>query len=221
MAKTILTSFQQKALRIFEKTSLSKKFYLSGGTALAEFYLHHRLSEDLDFFTQEEIDLKDLQKFINLLTKKIGIESVEFQQGFALNTFFLTGKEEKIKHKIDFGQYPFMPINPLRKERGILVESLYDIAVNKAQTIITRPRLRDFIDLYFIFQEKKDWNFTELVKKSFEKFEMKTDALQIGQNLLQVKTLADMPIMLKKIDMNKVQTFFLKEIKKMESEIWG
>ena len=220
MAKTILTPFQQKALSIFKKTPLSKKFYLSGGTALSEFYLHHRLSEDLDFFTQEEIDLKDLQKFINLLTKKIGIESVEFQQGFALNIFFLTDKKEKIKHKIDFGQYPFMPINLLRKERGILVESLYDIAINKTQTIITRPRLRDFIDLYFILQKENDWNFTKLIKKSFEKFEMRTDALQIGQNLLQVKTLADMPIMLKKIDMNKVQAFFLREIKKLESEIW-
>jgi predicted nucleotidyltransferase component of viral defense system len=28
-----------------------KDFYLAGGTALAGFYLGHRLSEDLDFFT--------------------------------------------------------------------------------------------------------------------------------------------------------------------------
>jgi len=27
---------------------------LSGGTALSEFYLHHRFSEDLDFFSEKE-----------------------------------------------------------------------------------------------------------------------------------------------------------------------
>jgi hypothetical protein len=28
------------------------KIYLTGGTALARFHFHHRLSEDLDFFVQ-------------------------------------------------------------------------------------------------------------------------------------------------------------------------
>ena len=29
-------------------------FYLTGGTALSRFYFHHRLSEDLDLFTETE-----------------------------------------------------------------------------------------------------------------------------------------------------------------------
>jgi hypothetical protein len=29
------------------------RFYLTGGTALARFHFQHRLSEDLDFFTQD------------------------------------------------------------------------------------------------------------------------------------------------------------------------
>lgn len=207
-------------MALFKETPLAQRFYLGGGTALSEYYLQHRLSKDLDFFTQEEIEIKDLQKFIHLLANKTEAKKIEFQQGFALNTFFLTGKNEKIKQKIDFGQYPFASIIPPQKREGILVESLYDIAVDKTQTIITRPRLRDFIDLYFIFQKEESWNFPELVRKSFEKFEIKADALQIGQNLLQVKTLADMPIMLKKVDLKKVRTFFLGEIKRLEGEIW-
>ena len=63
--------------------------------ALAEYYLQHRKSEDLDFFTQ--------------------------------------------------------------------VESLYDIAVDKAQTISVRPRSRD------------------LSRKSQEKFEIVVDPLQLGE----------------------------------------
>lgn len=218
MAKTILNPFQQKVLQIFKTSVLTKKFYLSGGTALAEFYLQHRRSEDLDFFTQEELDLDELKKFINLIAKKTGVIEVQFQHGFGLYSFFLKDKNQR--YKIDFGQYPFGPIEKLKKFGGILVESLYDIAVNKAHTIAFRPRLRDFIDLYFIFQKEKDWGFQELLQKSFEKFEMKTDSLQLGENLLQVKTLKDMPEMVKKLDLLQVQDFFLKELKELKTKIW-
>lgn len=221
MVKTILDSFQQQTLQIFGKSFLQGKFYLSGGTALAEFYLQHRLSEDLDFFTQEELDLDELKKFINLVTRKSDISAVEFQHGFGLYTFFLLDKNKNLKHKIDFGQYPFEPIEKLKKFDGILVESMYDIAVNKAHTIAFRPRLRDFIDLYCILQKKKDWTFRDLLKKSFAKFEMKVDALQLGDNLLQVETLKDMPVMIKKIDMNEIKAFFLVEVKKLNKEIFS
>lgn len=218
MAKTILNPFQQKVLQLFKASILAKKFYLSGGTALAEFYLQHRLSEDLDFFSQEELNLEELKKFINLVAKKTQIIEVKFQHGFGLYTFFL--KDKKQQYKIDFGQYPFGPIEELKNFNGIAVESLYDIAVNKAHTIAFRPRLRDFIDLYFILQQKKDWAFSDLIEKSFAKFEMKADNLQLGENLLQVKNLADMPRMIKKIELAKVQDFFLKELKKLQTEIW-
>lgn len=219
MAKTILNTFQQKVLQLFIGSPLAKKFYLSGGTALAEYYLQHRFSEDLDFFTQEEIAFEDLQKFIKMVAEKNKIEKIDFEQGFALDTFFLTEKLSK-RNKIDFGQYPFEPISPLENKNGLMVESFYDIAINKVQTIVTRPRLRDFIDLYFIFEKQKAWSFAELLKKRQEKFEMRVDALQIGQNLLQVKTLADMPVMIKKVDPKKVQDFFMNEVKKLEKDIW-
>lgn len=199
---------------------LSKKFYLSGGTALSEFYLHHRLSDDLNFFTQEELNLNELKKFIILVAKKTGTVGIEFQHGFGLYTFFLKEKNQKIKNKIDFGQYPFGPIEKLRKFNGTLVESLYDIGVNKAHTVSFRPRLRDFIDLYFILQENKNWSLPELLKRSFEKFEMRADVLQLAENLLLVNSLVDMPIMVKKIDIGKIRSFFLKEARKLEKKIW-
>ena len=219
MAKSILNSFQIKTLSDFKKSSLSKKFYLSGGTALAEFYLHHRLSEDLDFFTQEELDLDELKKLINAVCKKIPVKKVEFQHGYGLYTFFITSEKNE-KHKIDFGQYPFSPIEQLKDFDGIFVESLFDIAVNKTHTIAFRPRLRDFIDLYCIIKQKPDWGFQELLKKSFEKFEMSADALQVGQNLLEVEKQVDMPIMIKKVSLTDVKKFFLNEAKMLEKEIF-
>src|SRR3989338_6858299 len=220
MAKTVLNLFQQKILLDFKKSNLSKKFYLSGGTALAEFYLQHRFSEDLDFFTQDELDLEQLKKFINSVAKKTKLTEVEYQHGFGLYTFFLKDKEKNLKHKIDFGQYSFAPIEQLRSYEGILIESLFDIAVNKAHTIAFRPRLRDFIDLYFITQQNPDWSFEDLLKRSFEKFEMSADALQVGQNLLEVEKQIDMPIMIKKVNLNKVKEFFLNEAKDLKKDIF-
>lgn len=220
MGKTILTPFQQQVLQEFKKTPLAQKFYLSGGTALAEFYFKHRRSEDLDFFTQKELNLDELKKFINLITKKGQFKKVEFQHGFGLYTFFLTGSKKKETYKIDFGQYPFGPIEKLKNFNGILVETLYDIAVNKAQTIVFRPRLRDFIDLYFILQQKPEWNFQDLLQKSFEKFEMRADPLQIGQNLLEVRNIADMPLMIKKVNLKEVQRFFETQAKKLGKQIF-
>lgn len=99
-------------------------------------------------------------------------------------------------------------------------ESLYDIAVNKAYTISVRPRLRDFVDMFFILQKEKTWQFKDLVKKGQEKFEIIVDPIQLGQNLLLVRTLTDMPIMLKSLDVKKMLHFFMKEAETLKKEIF-
>ncbi len=45
--------FQRAFLRLFADLPDQEQFYLAGATALAEFYLGHHLSFDLDLFTAE------------------------------------------------------------------------------------------------------------------------------------------------------------------------
>lgn len=220
MGKSILNSFQVNALEQFKKTSLSRKYYLAGGTALSEYYFQHRKSEDLDFFTEEEQEITELERFVNIIGKSLPLIKVEYQQAFGLFTYFFYPKNENIKHKIDFGQYPFQLINKPKNIDGLLVESLFDIAVDKAHTISVRPRMRDFIDLFFIIHKNKSWNLKNLLKKAYEKFGIKVDPLQLGENLFQVTKLEDMPIMLEKFDRKKMERFFLSEAKKLEKGIW-
>ncbi|OGV96457.1 hypothetical protein A2W24_00635 [Microgenomates group bacterium RBG_16_45_19] len=217
---TILSRFQQQALAYFKKTSLVKHFYLAGGTALAEYYLHHRKSEDLDFFTQEELSIKILRDFSTQLQTLMPMDKVEYQHGFGLYSFFFSPKGEVAQYKIDFGQYPFGPIEPLRLIDKLHIESLYDIAVDKAHTISVRPRLRDFIDLYSILDREKTWKFEALIQKSQEKFEIVVDPFQLGENLLQVNQLIDMPIMLKPVNLKAVRTFFLFQAKQLQKRIF-
>ena len=48
----LLTPLQRKLLHEIGKTPLRDDFFLTGGTALAALYLHHRYSVELDLFTE-------------------------------------------------------------------------------------------------------------------------------------------------------------------------
>ncbi|NIQ91474.1 MAG: hypothetical protein GWN58_66005, partial [Anaerolineae bacterium] len=48
----LLTPLQRRLLREIGQSPLREEFFLTGGTALAALYLHHRYSVDLDLFTE-------------------------------------------------------------------------------------------------------------------------------------------------------------------------
>src|SRR3989338_1192481 len=69
----ILTPLQHKVLEIFfDVPDLKRHFHLTGGTALAAFYLQHRLSIDLDFFTHS-IAIHEVEKLIEDTFKSKGL----------------------------------------------------------------------------------------------------------------------------------------------------
>lgn len=79
MAKTILTKRQQQLLQAFSlENYIQQSFYLSGGTALAEYYLQHRLSEDLDFFSLQEVDPKAIQIIFKKNKQKMKFQKVTY-----------------------------------------------------------------------------------------------------------------------------------------------
>jgi len=114
--KTILTKNQRLLLdEIGKNKAITKAFYLSGGTALAEFYLKHRLSEDLDFFTENEFDPLSISAFFKSIQKKMKITKIDYQQSFNRNLFFITIGKDVIK--TEFTYYPF-PRILLKKPDG-------------------------------------------------------------------------------------------------------
>src|SRR3990167_8269284 len=78
MEKTILTKHQATILdHLSWEKDVHENFYLSGGTALAEFYLHHRLSEDLDFFSEKEFDSTDIFTILKKIQKKVKFKKIK------------------------------------------------------------------------------------------------------------------------------------------------
>lgn len=215
MAASILTPFQKNVLHQVAKSLLSERFYLTGGTALAEFYLHHRLSEDLDFFSEEEFALLSIQVFIKKLKVRLKLTKTEYRNQFGLHTFFLHQNLDVLK--IDFNYYPFPRIAKGIRYEKVEVDSLRDIAVNKLQTIATQPRSRDFIDLYCIIK-KTGWTINELKLQARNKFDWSVDAIQLGSRMLQIKELKDYPHMLITFDYKECEEFWLIEAAKLKKE---
>ena len=67
----VLTPFQGSFLKAFSKTPLNNLFYLTGGTALAAFYLEHRLSDDLGFFTNDSKAIHQVPDILKKISKEL------------------------------------------------------------------------------------------------------------------------------------------------------
>lgn len=93
---------------------------------MAEFYLHHRLSEYLDFFSENEFEPQSISVFLEKIKKEGKIRKVEFQQSFNRNLFFID-LEDGDKIKTEFTFFPFVRIE--KKDKNLLLDEL----VRKAQ----------------------------------------------------------------------------------------
>jgi predicted nucleotidyltransferase component of viral defense system len=217
MATTILSVRQKLLLQLLSSNpSIQEHFYLSGGTALAEYYLHHRYSEDLDFFSEDEVDPMAIQNFLKSISAKIGIKKVDFEQSFNRNLFHLHFADEIIK--TEFTYYPFTQLETPKVINGLKVDSLVDIAVDKTFTIYQQPRSRDFIDLYLIIKDK-GWNFADLRKKARAKFDTHVDPIQMAKQLLEVDELEDFPRMIVPLEPNVWRDFWKQQAKKLKTEV--
>lgn len=208
--KTILSDNQINLLNILAvKEEICHNFYLTGGTALAEFYLQHRYSEDLDFFSEKDVDSQGIFVFLKSISKVAKIKKVDMEQSYNRNLFFLHLRDGDVI-KTEFTYFPFPRIEEKKKFKDLHVDSLLDIAVNKIFTIYQNPRARDFIDLYLIVNEKK-WEISDLIRKAKIKFDWHVDPLQMGAQLLRVKEVKDFPRMIIPLDPIEWRDFFLKE----------
>jgi predicted nucleotidyltransferase component of viral defense system len=164
---TKLREAQKLVLKVF--SGKAKNFALAGGTALELYYLKHRFSSDLDFFSRKyrvsEIDALTAG-FEKQLDKKIYLES-EFISGNKARVRFYTIKVKGSPRplKIDFVE-DVVCIHPIiRNIAGVRVYSVEDLYLHKIVAIsgtqvITdeigrqvsegRKEARDVFDLYML-----------------------------------------------------------------------
>jgi predicted nucleotidyltransferase component of viral defense system len=158
---------QRLILSVF--SGKANRFALAGGTALELYYLHHRFSADLDFFSPK-YDMDEIRKLISAfekeMTQKIRLESELAAGGKARVNFYtvpVAGSSRPLK--IDFVEDVLFEKPDIRKIEGVRVYSAENIyfqkiaAISGTQTEIDetgrqftegRNESRDVFDVYML-----------------------------------------------------------------------
>ena len=162
-----IKEMQKIVLNIFSKEA--KDFALAGGTALELYYLHHRFSWDLDFFSPK-YDLSEIDWLVSTLKKridkKVKLESELLAGGRAKVRFYtLPVKGADRPLKIDFVEDVLFKKPTIQKKEGVRVYSVENIYLQKIAAIsgirmevdaVGRPvqrgrnEARDVFDVYFL-----------------------------------------------------------------------
>jgi predicted nucleotidyltransferase component of viral defense system len=156
MHESILDEKTKQNLALLSQQEFIAHFYLAGGTACA-LHLGHRTSDDLDFFSKQNLTHFEMQNSL----RRCGHIVVDFSDSQTL-----VGRFNKTK--VSFFNYNYPLIREPQHFLNIKISSLEDIGCMKLDAISSRGSKRDFVDLYFILKK-----FNLSLKEFFRYFEQK------------------------------------------------
>lgn len=210
---SILTKEQKLILEaVSDSEYLHTHFYFTGGTVLSEFYLQHRYSEDIDFFSTERFDNEVILSLISDWSKKY---QCTFTSRFAEVVYrFDITFPNKLMLKVDFGYYPYTRIENGGMYQNVHLDSDRDIATNKLTTVSQRTEVKDFVDLYFLLERK--YTIWDLLYSHEVKFKaMDIDIELLAMDLLKVEDFTTLPRMIKPLTLETLKKFFRKTAKEL------
>jgi predicted nucleotidyltransferase component of viral defense system len=217
----ILEILEKHLSNLLKCSLLPEKSYLAGGTAVY-FYLKHRISVDLDFFTPTPFNS---ELFIPEMKECFDDVQVELMEK---NTVILFLSKEKIKFSLFLFPYDNLVENKtinLADGTTCPLASLDDIEAMKSIAISQRGSAKDFVDLYLILR-KTGHRFDDILKLIIKKYELESnyeyqlktsfvyfeDAEKEVDNIIMIKENKD-KMGLEKNQWLKIKNFFLEFIK--------
>jgi predicted nucleotidyltransferase component of viral defense system len=177
----ILATAQISFLEEFVKSDLNNIFRLTGGTALSAFYLEHRLSEDLDFFSHEKIPFYLPEGFLKSLSF---VDAITHTKLFDRNIFNLRLKDGTAL-KTEFTYYPLKNIEATVTIDRLHVDGFLDLTVNKLCAMADRSEAKDYADVYCALTSA-DLDINEVLEFAEKKCEVKGIRHILKSRLLQV-----------------------------------
>lgn len=204
--KDKLYPLQDKVLQTIGAFDTS--FYLTGGTVLGRFLLHHRYSDDLDFFQNAAPDfLSKTTEVIDHLKKTfLDIRESNRQESYA--RYFVV--EGDVELKIEFVNDVKYRVDSLTRDHlGIWVDSWENILTNKI-TALSRNAGKDFVDVLFL-SLKYPFNWEAIIDHAKQK-DAWINEINISQQLMNFN--------IEKLDEVKFpETFDTRKITKQYFEI--
>jgi predicted nucleotidyltransferase component of viral defense system len=204
----ILTKHQKILLENFAKWFGASKFYVTGGTALSAFYLGHRLSEDLDFFTEDEVETELILTFLKSIPE---VQDLNLERKFDRKIFLIRYRDAEYL-RVEFTKYPFKAIQPFKRVEGIQVDSILDILANKLMALTDRKDMKDYVDIYFILEECPNLSFDEMIEVTEQKFGIKGLGYILQGRFLECPEKGVKLLNMKKECQDKEMATFFKEL---------
>lgn len=183
----ILNQKQIEVLNFFAKNEFFRSnFYWTGGTALAELFLKHRLSEDLDFFSDDLHSKEILLNQISKLKKETGAQKIKYIENKNRLQFMIEFKNHE-KIKLEFVYFPFTQVKhkKVNSKYNLRVDSLKSIGENKVFALYETSEPKHAFDLYWIVKKDKNLTLKKLYKGAAKKFAVEIDKVIFLEKALE------------------------------------
>jgi len=175
-----LTPLQMDFLAAFFRRE--RRFFLTGGAALAGFHLGHRETHDLDLFTVQDI-LNEGTSEISAVARELGaaVESIQTAPDF--RRFLLQRAGEGIL--IDLVRDRVVQlVSEKTVIDGIRIDSPEEILANKLCALLSRAEVRDLVDVHAL--EAAGYLVEEAIQAAARK-DAGLTAAQLGWILSQIR----------------------------------
>ncbi|MFH1565422.1 MAG: nucleotidyl transferase AbiEii/AbiGii toxin family protein [bacterium] len=208
MPEVKLTKLQKDVLVFIGQDSFGKNFYWTGGTLLSYFYLRHRDSVDLDFFSENLFADDEYLMFLNRLKKIIKANKINLTIQFNRRLCLVERGDQVVKLELVY--FPFAAIETRKKLPGfsLLTDSLTDLMVNKTLSAYQRNEPKDAYDLYCYLSDNPKQNLQSLIKLAEKKFGVAIEPLLL---LAKLNELAG--------NLNSLQPLLLRPHKNLTIEV--
>jgi predicted nucleotidyltransferase component of viral defense system len=127
-------------------------FYLSGGTALARGYYHHRYSEDLDFFANDAPEFELWRdRCLNALQQRAAKTNYRLEIVLREARFGRAILHGETPLKLEFiNDVPFRVGEPQKHPALGLLDTKENILANKISALVDRDEPKDVADIFWL-----------------------------------------------------------------------
>ena len=174
-------------------------FHLTGGTALGRFYLHHRYSEDLDLFTNKNLEYHGSVGQIREILRnqfQASDEKVILYQDYV--RVWIPGKEElKIEMVNDVEERWGVPV----LAGYVPIDTVGNILANKLTALVSRDEPKDVVDIVAI-SSNFAFNWAEVFTYALRKALLAEPDISMRLTSFPVELLEGQDWLMKPVDSN-------------------
>jgi len=198
-------------LKRLQTNELFENYFLVGGTALS-LQLGHRVSNDIDLFTRNDINKDEILDFLN--RDYNGIYQIHNIQNTILQ-ISIDGV------KVDFVKYDYDLIENVNSEDGIRYLGKKDISAMKLMAIANRgDQAKDFVDIYYLLKEMTLADMFKYYKIKYKQH----DVCQVKRSLVYFDDVtesnwASVKLLSDTLSVKKIKSTIVKEVNEYNKNI--